>query len=1276
MKDLLPNSFWPKGSTSHFVDYCAENDKVADLLLRVWQTQEYDLIQVIVDKFCSENKGEDLFNFARFSFCIDENIYKEIENILSIKLEKMMDLLKVSIQKKKPLPDTSLITLISKYWKLRNVDHALWTDLTMILDQREKYAGGIEVSHKNKAKEKVTNKLSNLIHWEGRLIECQRLMNEYGLSDKITKPFEQHFTTKLKDEALQKLADQLLKENKAPAQYNQRSQLFNYLFNHGYIKNDLAAETKTNYFARFEKAQINLPKLTLEWVKCKSLAEANKKKTQLHLWQCILPPNGLVNLIASFLEFQYQDPKWDDEQKLNSLNQAERQLPTLQQLLAIHIKYLKKTCAYQQGLQKKIAQAKFQAYMKDDRPSNAFEVYLEGIFNNWDWTKESFEAHAETFISELKKQKNQDLAFMATLRLHQHHKEQPLVAAFIKEQIEAYSKDYSNIKNDGDLEASVLGISKIYRAMALGNPFKTVSKTLEQYREKIEEQRRDSVQALSRDVGSLLGEAFSSHPLADSGGEGGDSNGKFEKLYEQFRDVMLQQDPFAKDTEDNLSDILKQAQKLIDEAKSIDAEKSITAFQNITSGQDEKGKKLIFEDVPSIADLIGELFLDQEPKREGKINPNRPLVPEQVLCQKYADLLVHLVSYQILKENNPLFKHIGDGFLKFIDFGHPDPTFWEEGEYRDLAAEKFGECQFETDLITTERYVICNVSEWLRFENQEALKVPFRKAMAIVCSNITNGIVLSRDRAEKLFQEFSQGILKRNNNPMIIEVLKQMRKASSQINAIDIMKKSGVNSVKFDRSIEPRVRGFLKQMTQTLQSFGADVMALHDKFAPDIYALDKAEFQLGTFLNDKETALKRYLHMNLDELTRNYLRASSKNSVHTKIQNNGIRVQQGINFKRSDQRNLRYQLVVADKSSFHTVKDIETYMYEFEENFPIVDRISGSRQNLDEESLIFVPEDHGLNPEGFFTYRDNVQHYQDNALKLARQLRILIMPGQGTGNYEANSHSLCIPLYTGKGRTIKMSLLSALADYLYHIKFLTDPSNLEETILEILNKKAKRPIKGGTHEVKLKITQLIYQEIAALSGVKNLPQNANNISDVLSKAILGSDMTMIYRELRDLSAPQKSARYKSLKSRYNIERKNMKMGDRIKEVAFLYYPTEEVNETLKKSEFTRVYHGLNDADRQLLKDEMYDLGVLLSHYDEHDEAYDFFETLTKLEPNFPEAYWGLATTCRHQVVTRVSPTERVSVSISSYKRFSSFPDCGPFWRKRADQLAKKILEMS
>jgi hypothetical protein len=1278
LKDLLPSSFWPKGSTSHFVEKCAESKQLTDLALRIWQCQESEHLEKIVDDLCQQGKSIDLFKLARTCLEIDPDLYKTIESTLNKKMNELMNQLKNALKNDSAFPETNLLSLISKNWKMRNLEHPVWDAIAKIFDQREKYAAGIEADHRKGEKGKVSKKLINLCLWEGRLLESERLLGEYDLLSKTPSHFIERFNTRLKDEQLETLSQQLFNQSKIPQNYNQRVQVFQYLFSKNFFHKKLDDALKTKFESWFEKAQKSFPNLNIDWIRCKSRQEAKKKKMQLQLWQCLLPPHALCNFVAAFLEFQYIEPNADLEQRLNALNQAELQLPSLELTLASPATYRKKIWAYQQGLQKKISEAKFQAYLKDDRTSNAFEQYIEAVFNNWEWTQSVFPKQPELILNELKQLKPEEPYYHITHHLHKHFGSDSKVQSHVQNTIEQYKKFFTQVNANNSITQNLSGLGHLYRAISLGHPIKESQALLEQYRDLLEEQRRDNVQSLSRDLGSVLGEAFSMQPGQDvPGSSEGETNDQFERLYEQFRDVMLQQDPFAKDTEENLSQILEQAQKLIAEAKSIDAKKSVTAFQNMMSGKDEKGKDLFIDKPPSITSLIGELYLGQEPLRDtSKKASRRPIVPEQAMFERYSEFLFHLVSSQILKENNPLLKHIGDDLLKFIDFGHPSPEFWKSEEVKKQVSETFPNLPHESKILVTERFVICNVSEWLRFENQEALKVPFRKAMAIVCSNITNGIVLCRDKAQKTLEEMVDMLKSIDPNPMIIDILKQMRKASQQINAIDCMKSGGILPIKFDRSIEPRVRGFLSKMTETLQNFGPKVMAVHDKYLPTIYALDKAEFQLGSYLNEKETTLKRYLHMNLEEMTKNHLRESSKNSIQTRISNSCIRVQQGINFKRSDQRNLRFPLVVNEESPYHTVEDVEKHMRAFEENFPIIDRISGSRQNIDESTLIFNIEDYALKANGFSEYKEHVQKYQENSLKLARQLRIMIMPGQGTGNYESQNHALCIPLYTGKGRTIKMSLISALADYLYNVKIKPDTNKIEDTILEVLNKKSKRPLKPGSHDAQLKLTQLIYQELGTLAGVEKVAPNPNNISDLLSKAILGSDMTMIYRDLRDLSAPQKSQRYNYLKIRYNVDKKAKKMGDKIKEVALTYYASADITDQLKASEFTKVYHGLNENDQGVIKDEIYDLAVLLYHYDEYDDAYDFFDILTKLDPQFPEPFWGLATTCRHAALTRVSSTERTSIAITSYKRFSSFNSVGPFWRKRADQLSKKLIEES
>ena len=67
-----------------------------------------------------------------------------------------------------------------------------------------------------------------------------------------------------------------------------------------------------------------------------------------------------------------------------------------------------------------------------------------------------------------------------------------------------------------------------------------------------------------------------------------------------------------------------------------------------------------------------------------------------------------------------------------------------------------------------------------------------------------------------------------------------------------------------------------------------------------------------------------------------------------------------------------------------------------------------------------------------------------------------------------------------------------------------------------------------------------------------------------------------------------------------------------------------------------------------------------------------FEFLTKVEPDFPEGYWGLGTSARHIEMSLFSPTQKQSIAIGAFNRFGGMPQVGPFWSKRANDLSKKL----
>ncbi|MBF0199576.1 MAG: hypothetical protein HQL32_17805 [Planctomycetes bacterium] len=413
--------------------------------------------------------------------------------------------------------------------------------------------------------------------------------------------------------------------------------------------------------------------------------------------------------------------------------------------------------------------------------------------------------------------------------------------------------------------------------------------------------------------------------------------------------------------------------------------------------------------------------------------------------------------------------------------------------------------------------------------------------------------------------------------------------------------------------------------------------------------------------------------MNLEELTNSYLRDSNRNSIQNKITSVCLRVQQGINFRRSDARSLRYSpFLVEQKGTPHTPESIQAHLNRFEENFPIIDRITGSRQVVSAESLTFDPNEHGLTEKSLSAYMEEANEYLENSQRLARQIRIIIVPGCGPGSFESVTNSLCIPLYPPASMQQETTLLSALADFLYQVKFVNESCDREEELLDIINKKSKSRIKSGTHESKLKITHLLNQELIALMGIKQGVINPPNISNILGQIILGADNTMIYRELRHLSAPQKQARMKLLRDKYSIGKRNIPMDERVALAVRPQIPVEVRDKLKKDLKLSLLYHRLPDHLRIQTLDELYDLATLHYHYEKVNEGYLIFELIIKLSPECLEAFWGLGTCARHQEMTEITPAKKTSVAISAFRRFIEFPETGIFWKNRSLEIIKKL----
>jgi hypothetical protein len=1260
---------------------------MADLATKISLTPKPEGVNILM-RLIQSRAWSDLLDLTKFNHVLTQDGRLPIEATISKELKAELKWLGEKIKELDDSPEDDLKEdsdeELSTHFVVTNhaislVENGLLVPTLMSLlkqsfDLRQRLIDSLEIVD-SLSDERLKAKLMLLSHITGPVHPCERHWKRFGRGPKVIMEL---WRKKINVKLCEKLAEQFFEQKMIPKVIQQRLSLARYLFNqHFWTKEGLGPKYSKIYEEAFDKSLKLQSACTLDLLRTQDQSKAKKIHYQLKWTQSLLPPHAIVDFASAYFEFRFLPPVSQNEDRILALTQAEQQLPETKVAFSTRASQRPKLIPYLQGLVKKIAESKSLAYVEDERVGRCLDDVLKGLRSDWAWSAKFFYQHAPELLCHVQEEMGDDESYYANLLFLKHQDGHDSIQEHVHKAASLRFDKSVKLSEDSSDDGLFRGMTELSRSLQLGYPLEDADNLLKQYISRIEEGKNKRLQSLSLEVGSALGEVLSTRSLSSekqSAVAKGSVGDHLQHLYETFKDVMLQQDPFASESKKALEDILAQANSLVEEAKSIETSRSGTVWDDILSGEDKEGARLLLNDPKSMKNLCSLLFFDPEKLEQAKVGFKIP--PEQSLMHTYSDFLTHVASRQIKNKNNPLLQHFGVPLQKWINYGAPPLDWWgQEPEAFDIASELFiPPADEEQSTIRTDRYVICRMFEWLRFENEEALKVPYRKAMSVTCSHITNGIVSTRKLAQENFDALIGAIKLHDPSGMLVQMVDAMRKASAQISSLEIMKKSGILPVKFDRSIEPRVRNFLETCTKKLLEASPKVFRYVQERVPAVYALDKSEFMLGTILGEKEKALKRYLHMNLDELTQSYLRTSNKGSLPNKINNTCLRVQQGINFRRSDARNLRYCPVVLDDDHSHTPESVEKRLNAFEEMFPIIDRISGSRQTINENELLFHPEDQGISEDGLPLYRELIDRYLDNALKLARQLRIMIIPGQGTGNYDHTSHTLCIPMHTGLGRTEDMTLLTALADYLYHVKVINEGSDIEEELCAILNKKTRSSLKAGTHDAQLKVTQLLYQELGALAGLDRLQRNPASISGILGRAILGTDQTMIYRELRELSAPQKQQRYKTLRARYACDKKIIPFAERVADVAASYLNDPDITTEYKKQHATRIYHRLPESCRQLIREEIYDLGVLLYHYSAFNQAYQAFEFLTKVEPDFPEGYWGLGTSSRHIEMNLLSLMQKQSTAISAFKRFGSIRQVGPFWKKRANDLSKKLSE--
>lgn len=1074
------------------------------------------------------------------------------------------------------------------------------------------------------------------------------------------------------------MADALLAGGPPPPGYSLRRDIFRHLFGRHYLGRGNAGGASGLFERASREASAEMKGLEMQCLNDKEDPHAKLEK----LWrmQCLSSPDPMCDACSSFFELRLAQRAEGDD-RTRHLIQAEMQLPKAADMRRFRKEIYDELTGVSQRLLEGISRMRAEHLLGEGRMESAIPYLVQAERRGFSWAWASIAANQDAILASLGRKDGAD-AFAFLLRAMRTPELGRDLAPAIRRAAADFAGRGREAARSGSGRLDMSALVSLYRALHLGVPFAELSGELELCRKRFREDAQADVDQLATKVGDTLGEAISKSSVvtipAKGEGRATDIGNQLERLYERFKDVLTQQDPYLKDSKKSLGEILQEAERLIQEAESISSSKTCSVYQRIVASPKNAINSLLFEGDESVLSAVSQRYLHDNNYLEKTLNTGetKRVLPEHIVMRNYAKILVEMVITEISLHNNPLLMQLGKELDNFLNFGQMTLGWWSGSEDSSKAEEVFGDREIPREpIVLSDRFVISHIVDWLRFENEEALKVPYRKGMSVVCTHITSAMASCRREADRLFNEL---LVEADcaSRPELPNLLAQLRKSMYQISSMEALKNLGTVPQGLSRSLEPRVRSFVEGLVEQLATYDIKTVRTVRGRMPEIEELDRNEFRLGLLLKDKERLLKKYLYGNLSDLTRSYLSDTQRGSIAIRIEELCLRVQQGIYTRRNEMRNIRYCAVLTGEAGeMQTPSFIRDAISLFEENFPIIDRITGSRQRLDSAILSFDVDKDGKDRKGLRSYMSRVDQYLDNAQKMARQLRIIIIPGVGNGSFEPISNSLCIPLRPPVSVPREYSLLTALADFLYCIKFINEGSESEEGLLELVNKKSSSAIKAGSHDAKMKITELIHREISCLCGVKGTAPNAAAISTLLIQSIIGSDNTMIYREIRNLSAPQKQERFDELKEKYKCMRRGVPIEEGILDIVFPIQRKEGGTAERKEASLYRSFVNLPEIDQYTIKEELYDLAVFLFHYGKFDQSYQLFQVITKLDPDFPEAFWGFGTVARSQAVTVAKPSDRELAAISAFRSFIAFDSVGVFWRKRASDILKKLVAL-
>ena len=563
-----------------------------------------------------------------------------------------------------------------------------------------------------------------------------------------------------------------------------------------------------------------------------------------------------------------------------------------------------------------------------------------------------------------------------------------------------------------------------------------------------------------------------------------------------------------------------------------------------------------------------------------------------------------------------------------------------------------------------------NVTQWIELEVQNALELPYSRALKEALKlyhNLLKKLFSSYETNDQHFQANYSQAQKHDKLKLEIYLLQDMffHTASYEHDLGKGRSASSVNKIREYAHLKSLQQ---KVLLDLIQEFGK--LNLGSKFAEYI---KKQQMIIKLLMVTKYHAFRmiqkgqKYLNQMVPQLKQHALETDSQNGLPYRINQLLLETRHTIE---SIGPGHAFTPIISEDSQKIDRDTIEKSLSKLEKYFPIFKKPLGSLKSAFPQE--FNPTD-WLDMESEKNYEVNLINFEEqlNSFQLkSRETKILIMPSEGLGSYEPSTNTLIIPSVCSNAQNPLEGLYRAVASYLYRARIQNNPTASKE-LVDALSPRYTN-VKHRKHCERI-IVNVFSKHLMEVTGLIHTSGHTQKEKKVIVSHLDHPNHLIQCREIINVTLEQRENCLNTIKQRLHL-----KKLEHITDQLIQYIDPEGqmmIDETVTHSKhLSHLIQSVKIKDKIKLSEDLFDLGVILFQKHQHYGALEAFLILSHLTPESQEVWWNIATILNfHPFEGYIELVkDRKKAALDAYKMFEKSDGVSEYWIKKSRLMAQEL----